>query len=57
MGRETQGNCVFIAAIDRTNVEELRATILHKVQELYRIRYPYRDAFFDADGTSEQGLA
>ncbi|MEJ7736348.1 MAG: GTPase HflX [Chitinophagaceae bacterium] len=53
--RETDGNCVFIAAKDRTNVEELRATILHKVQELYRVRYPYREMFFNADGLSEPG--
>lgn len=48
--QETFGNCVFIAATEKRNLEELRATILHKVQELYRIRYPYKDAFFGSNG-------
>jgi GTP-binding protein HflX len=47
--RETNGNCVFISAIERRNMEGLRNTILQKVQELYRIRYPYRDIFFGAN--------
>ena len=44
--RETNGNCVFISALERTNVEELRSVILNKVRELYRIRYPYKTEFF-----------
>jgi GTP-binding protein HflX len=40
--RETEGNAVFISAIERKNIEELRTTILNKVRELYKIRYPYR---------------
>ncbi len=44
--RETNGNCVFISAVEKRNMEELRNTILSKVQELYKIRYPYKDAFF-----------
>jgi len=39
---ETDGNAVFISAIERKNIEELRTTILNKVKELYKIRYPYR---------------
>src|SRR5215204_4926993 len=38
--RETEGNAVFISAIERKNIEELRMTILNKVKELYKIRYP-----------------
>ncbi|RYZ91417.1 MAG: GTPase HflX [Proteobacteria bacterium] len=44
--RETNGNALFISAIERTNLEGLRATILDKVRELYRIRYPYKTEFF-----------
>jgi len=51
--QETFGNCVFIAATEKRNLEELRATILQKVQELYRIRYPYRDVFFSSNGKGE----
>jgi GTPase len=41
----TQGNCVFISAIERRNIDELRETILNKVRELYRIRYPYKTEY------------
>lgn len=40
--RETDGNAVFISAIEKKNIEELRTTILNKVKELYKIRYPYK---------------
>ena len=43
--RETNGNAVFIAAIERRNLDMLRKTILDKVRELYRIRYPYKTEF------------
>jgi GTP-binding protein HflX len=44
--RETNGNAIFISALERTNIEGLRKTILDKVRELYRIRYPYKTEFF-----------
>ncbi|CAN5248849.1 GTPase HflX [soil metagenome] len=43
---ETNGNCIFISATEKLNIEELRTTILTKVSELYRIRYPYKTNFF-----------
>ena len=43
--RETNGNAVFVAAIEKRNLETLRKTILDKVRELYRIRYPYNTEF------------
>lgn len=42
----TQGNCVFISALERKNIDELRQTILNKVRDLYRIRYPYKSEYF-----------
>src|SRR4051812_26418440 len=42
----TQGNCVFISALERKNIDGLRETILNKVRDLYRIRYPYKSEFF-----------
>jgi len=42
---ETQGNCVFVSAIERRNIDGLRNTILSKVKELYRIRYPYKTEY------------
>ncbi len=44
--QETNGNALFISALERTNIEELRKTILDKVREHYRIRYPYKTEFF-----------
>jgi GTP-binding protein HflX len=43
---ETRGNCVFISAVEKRNIDQLRQTILNKVRDLYRIRYPYRAEFF-----------
>ncbi|MDI3318754.1 GTPase HflX [Pinibacter soli] len=42
---DTQGNCVFVSAIERKNIDGLRNTILTKVKELYRIRYPYKTEY------------
>ncbi len=42
----TGGNAIFVSAIERTNIEELRDVILQKVRELYRVRYPYKTDFF-----------
>lgn len=43
--RQTAGNALFISAQERTNIEQLRTTILEKVREHYRIRYPYKSEF------------
>jgi GTP-binding protein HflX len=43
---QTAGNALFISALERTNIDELRETILEKVRELYRLRFPYKTEFF-----------
>jgi GTP-binding protein HflX len=43
--RETEGNAIFISALERRNIDGLRKSILDKVRELYRIRYPYKTEF------------
>ncbi len=43
---QTGGNALFISALERTNIDELRQTILEKVRELYRLRFPYKTDFF-----------
>ena len=43
---ETKGNCVFVSATERTNLESLRQTILNKVREMYQVRYPYKAEYF-----------
>jgi GTP-binding protein HflX len=42
---ELQGNCVFVSATEKRNIEELRSTILTKVRERYKVRYPYKTEF------------
>jgi GTP-binding protein HflX len=42
---ETNGNAIFVAAIEKRNLDQLRQTILQKVREIYRIRYPYKTEF------------
>ena len=42
----TQGNCVFVSATERMNIDELRQTILNKVREMYQVRYPYKSEYF-----------
>ena len=43
---ETKGNCVFVSATEKMNIDELRQTILNKVRDMYRIRYPYKAEYF-----------
>jgi len=43
---ETQGQCVFVSALEKQNMDGLRNTILEKVKELYAIRYPYKTGFY-----------
>lgn len=42
---ETRGNCVFVSAVARRNIDELRAGILGKVREAYQVRYPYKTEY------------
>lgn len=43
--RETNNNAIFISAVEKRNIDQLRKTILDKVRELYRVRYPYKTEF------------
>ena len=42
---ETQDHCVFISATEKRNTDELRDSIMGKVRDLYKIRYPYKTEF------------
>ena len=44
--RETNGNCVFVSATERNNVDQLRETIINKVREIYSVRYPYKELYY-----------
>ena len=41
----TQGNCIFISATEKLNIDELRNVLTQKIRELYRARYPYKTEF------------
>jgi GTP-binding protein HflX len=43
---QTGGNAIFVSALERMHIDELRKAILDKVRELYRVRYPYKTEFF-----------
>jgi GTP-binding protein HflX len=43
--RETDGNAVFISATEKRNIDQLRSTILDKVRQMYKVRYPYKSEF------------
>jgi GTP-binding protein HflX len=43
---ETGRTAVFLSAVEKKNLDTLRKTILEKVRELYRVRYPYKTEFY-----------
>lgn len=43
--RETDGNAIFISATEKRNIDQLRSTILEKVRQIYKVRYPYKTEF------------
>ena len=43
---QTNGNCVFISATEKMNIDELRQLVLNKVRTLYQLKYPYKAEFF-----------
>jgi GTPase len=43
---DTHGNCIFVSATERTNLEQFRHKVLDKVRELYAVRYPYKTIFY-----------
>ncbi len=42
---ETQSVCVFMSATERSNVDGLRDSLLSRVKELYKERFPYRTEY------------
>lgn len=43
---QTGGNCVFISAIEKTNLKELRQVVLNTIRTMYQKKYPYKAEFF-----------
>jgi len=42
----TNNQSVFISALEKQNIEELRTIVLHKVRDMYQIRFPYKTVFY-----------
>lgn len=42
----TEGNCIFISAVEKRNIDQFRETILKRVKDLYEERYPYLTQFY-----------
>lgn len=42
----SQGNCVFISATEKNNIDALREVIINKVRECYHVKYPYKTEYF-----------
>lgn len=40
------GNCIFIAALEKRNFSSFRESILNRVKKLYEERYPYMTKFY-----------
>ena len=40
------GDCIFISAREKTNLEELKTIIYNKVRELHVQKYPYNDFLY-----------
>ncbi len=46
---ETSGNCVFISATERRDIDKLRTIMLTTIREIYLKRYPYKTSFQQFD--------
>ena len=38
--------CIFISAVQKSNIEEFRETIYQEVKEIFKIRYPYNNFLY-----------
>jgi GTP-binding protein HflX len=45
--QRTNGDCVFIAATIKQNIELLKEKLVEEVKEMYQIRYPYKSVFWE----------
>ena len=44
-----EGDCLFISAREKKNIDELRSTLYKKVRELHVQKYPYNDFLYDME--------
>ena len=41
------GDCIFISAREKENIDELRQVLYNRVRELHVQKYPYNDFLYD----------
>lgn len=46
-------NCIFISALQKQNIDELRSTLYARVRQLHVQKYPYNDFLYNVDQPSE----
>lgn len=46
-------NCIFISALQKQNIDELRSTLYARVKQLHVQKYPYNDFLYNVDQPSE----
>lgn len=46
MSKLDASKCVFISATDKTNVEELRATMYAEIKRIFAVRYPFNNFLY-----------
>jgi GTP-binding protein HflX len=39
-------NCIFISAVEKSNIEELKTLMYQKVKEIHVKRFPYNDFLY-----------
>lgn len=42
----TEHNCVFVSAVEKLNIDELREMMLERIRAQYKIRYPYKTMLY-----------
>lgn len=42
----TEHNCVFVSAVEKMNIDELKEMMLERIRTQYKIRYPYKTMLY-----------
>ncbi len=42
----TEHNCVFVSAVEKMNIDELREMMLERIRAQYKVRYPYKTMLY-----------
>ena len=51
-----EDNCIFISALDRQNIDELRDEMYRKVRQLHVQKYPYNDFLYPQTEDEDDGI-